>query len=266
MENLTSRETNNNLCSVVMPVFKTPFHYLTTSIDSLISQTYQEKEVIVVFDGLDMPEYKRFIKRYNRPDITIDQIQHVGIAGALNYGIQKCKGRYILRADGDDSSVSERMAVQIETLQKTGASVCGSAQRLCRNGITSEQTDDVIQVFPRSNIRIKLASCYTNSISHPTVCIDRWKLRQSLVYPEHAKHEDFELWSSLALTEKFVNVNATLVNYRIHPGQYTNTTRYGMLINTRLKFVRSLPMVYRPLGLLLAFCGVCNGIVSRLLH
>ena len=260
--------SSEKLCSVVMPVWNTQYEFLCESIQSLLVQTYKPIEIIVVFDGLGAPEYSRFLQEYATLGIQTFQISHVGIAGALNFGISKARGRFIARADADDLSEPSRIATQVLKLQQSCASICGSAlrYRYVQGSTIGTDARTFIKTFPADDIAIKLACCRENAIPHPAVCIDRKMLSQPLIYTTSERHEDYELWSRLASTETFVNIPAPLVVYRIHSGQYTKRTRYGFMLKSRLRFILSLPLYLRPAGLVLATLGVINGLASRILH
>jgi glycosyltransferase involved in cell wall biosynthesis len=257
----------DNLCSVVIPVWNTSFSYLEESLDSLLGQTYQPIEVIVVFDGLNCPDYQKCIRKYERPNVRTFEIPHVGIGGALNFGLEKARGRFFVRADADDVYLSDRLSRQVAALRQSSAAICGSGFRHLQStssGAPGAQ-DTEVKTFPQQDRQIKLACCLENNIAHSSVCIDRKKLSQDLVYSS-VKHEDYDLWSRLAATETFINLPIPLVLYRRHDGQYTNRTNYGLMIRSRWRFVTSLPVLLRPFGLGLMSIAMAKGLTSKMFH
>lgn len=89
--------------SVIVPVYNTE-KYLEKCLDSLVNQTMNNIEIIVVNDGsIDHSEdiikkyeekYKNMIKYYKK--------ENGGLSSARNYGISKAKGKYIAFVDSDD--------------------------------------------------------------------------------------------------------------------------------------------------------------------
>ena len=89
--------------SVIVPVYNTE-KYLEKCLDSLVNQTMNNIEIIVVNDGsIDHSEdiikkyeekYKNMIKYYKK--------ENGGLSSARNYGISKAKGKYITFVDSDD--------------------------------------------------------------------------------------------------------------------------------------------------------------------
>ncbi|MBP9738458.1 glycosyltransferase [Candidatus Saccharibacteria bacterium] len=92
------------LLSVVVPVYNTPDKYILPLIDSLINQTYNKWELILV-DGSTDDGRKTAIKKYAKQD---DRIKHkvnntnLGISGNTNVGLKAAKGEFIGFLDHDD--------------------------------------------------------------------------------------------------------------------------------------------------------------------
>lgn len=86
--------------SIVIPCYNDPL-FISQSIDSALSQSYGNKEVIIVDDGSNL-ETKEIIDSFNsRIDLLITQ-QNKGLSAARNEGIKQAKGDYIIVLDSDD--------------------------------------------------------------------------------------------------------------------------------------------------------------------
>ena len=88
--------------SVIMPVYNVE-KYLETAIDSVLSQTYKNIEVILVDDGAtdSSPEIcEEYAKKDNR--ITVLHKENGGLSDARNYGVPYATGDYIIFFDSDD--------------------------------------------------------------------------------------------------------------------------------------------------------------------
>lgn len=89
--------------SVIIPVYNTEA-YLIRCIDSVLSQTFQDFELICINDGsTDKSDY--ILKRYARKDKRIHLIEqkNQGQSVARNVGLDRAKGKYICFLDSDDS-------------------------------------------------------------------------------------------------------------------------------------------------------------------
>lgn len=89
--------------SVIVPVYKVPEQYLRECLDSLIKQTLQESEFIIVSDGA--PKFECSIcEEYTKKDSRIKffRREHAGVSAARNFGMEQVQGEYIGFVDSDD--------------------------------------------------------------------------------------------------------------------------------------------------------------------
>ncbi|WP_034549659.1 glycosyltransferase [Carnobacterium funditum] len=92
---------NKPLVSVIVPVYNVE-EYIEECLESIINQTYQELEILVIEDG-STDESPQRIQNYLSDDriIFIEQ-KNKGLSGARNTGMAKATGKYILFVDSDD--------------------------------------------------------------------------------------------------------------------------------------------------------------------
>lgn len=101
------------LISIVMPIFIHKEWQLTAAIKSILNQTYENIEFIIV-DGSSTSKNYDIIKRFN--DSRIFYYKTKGYINCLNLGLAKSKGEYIARMDSDDISYRTRIEEQYEFL------------------------------------------------------------------------------------------------------------------------------------------------------
>ena len=112
----TLKLNKNILISVVMSVYNGD-KYLSDSIESILNQTYENFEFIIINDGSEdssidiINKYMNYDKR-----IVLINRKNRGLAYSLNEGIAKSKGEYIARMDADDWSYCK--PPQVSTIQK----------------------------------------------------------------------------------------------------------------------------------------------------
>ena len=101
--------------SVIMPVFNAEL-FLKKSIDSILNQTIDNFEFIIINDG-STDNTLNIIKSYDDKRIKIVNNQiNIGISGSLNKGKALAAGEYIARQDADDISEPNRFSSQIKYL------------------------------------------------------------------------------------------------------------------------------------------------------
>jgi glycosyltransferase involved in cell wall biosynthesis len=89
--------------SIIMPVYNTE-KYLTLAIESVLSQSYTDFELIII-DDASTDGSRSIIEKYSAIDPRICPIYHTSnqqICRSLNDGLSQAKGRYIARIDSDD--------------------------------------------------------------------------------------------------------------------------------------------------------------------
>lgn len=87
--------------SVVIPCYNHG-EYIEEAVESVLGQTYQDIEIIIVNDGSTDELTNRLLSGYARPGTTVLTIPHQGLANARNAGIKESRGEYILPLDADD--------------------------------------------------------------------------------------------------------------------------------------------------------------------
>ena len=199
--------------SVIMPVYNaSPF--LREAIDSIIAQTYENWELILLNDA-STDDSLQIAKSYTDGRIRIfDSAVNKGLVYQLNRGIIEAKGKYIARLDADDVAVPQRLQIQYRCLEENSeigllggvAEVLGT-DKYIRHGY--EHDDLIIEML-----------CH-NPFVHSTVMF-RKELFKLVTggFSEEFKHaEDYQMCQVLAQHTKMKNMKEVLVKYRIHEQQ-----------------------------------------------
>ena len=129
----------NVYISVVMSVYNGE-KYLREAIDSILSQTYQNFEFIVIDDcSSDNTSY--ILKSYTDARMQIIRNdRNLKLPASLNKGLKIAKGKYIARMDADDIAMPDRFAKQVEYLEEhsdvavVGGSFSNSCN-VCKSGV-----------------------------------------------------------------------------------------------------------------------------------
>ena len=92
----------SGLVSIIIPVYNLE-KYIQFNIDNMLSQTYENLEVIYVDDG-SVDSSAQIIKSAAEKDSRIKYYykENGGVSSARNFGIEKANGEYIMFVDGDD--------------------------------------------------------------------------------------------------------------------------------------------------------------------
>lgn len=202
----------NPKISVIMPVYNTPEHELREAIESILNQTFDDFEFIII-DDCSKNDVKSVIESYHNNKIRyIRNQQNLGVTGALNVGIENAKAQYIARMDSDDISLPQRLEKQLAFLEKNpDIGVVSSAF------LKFPKNEEI--KLPQNDEEIKQTLVFShNCICHPAVMINRSQIPQEeLKYNIDDKIcEDYGLWLRLVKYTKFSNLDDVLLNYRWH--------------------------------------------------
>ena len=107
--------------SIVIPIYNTE-EYLIECVESVINQSYQNIEIILVNDG-SPKNPDEICNEYVQKDSRIKYFskQNEGVAVARNFGISKTTGDYIFCLDSDDTIEKDFVKKIVSTIDKTQA-------------------------------------------------------------------------------------------------------------------------------------------------
>ncbi len=112
--------------SVIIPCYNQG-HFVDEAVDSVLAQTYDDYEIIIVNDGSSDPETNTFLSGYSKPKTQVIQTDNQGLAAARNNGIAAAQGEYILPLDADDRIGHTYLEKAVEILDddtETGIVYC----------------------------------------------------------------------------------------------------------------------------------------------
>jgi glycosyltransferase involved in cell wall biosynthesis len=87
--------------SVIIPCYNQA-QYLDDAVDSILAQTFQDFEIIVIDDGSDDEISIKILNNYKKPKTRLIRTSNQGPSNARNKGIEIAEGDYILPLDADD--------------------------------------------------------------------------------------------------------------------------------------------------------------------
>lgn len=201
--------------SVLMSVYlKEKPEYLETCLQSLAEQTLKADEVILVEDGPISSDLKAIIERFREQlnIISIPLNENVGLACALNEGLQHCSYNLVARMDTDDITTPERFEKQLAFMQ-ANPDVAASSGFI-------EEFNDVGEVLSQRSLPLEHDMLVRfakrrSPLSHPAVIFRKEAVLAVGGYPEFRNAQDYALWSLLIVKGyKLANLSDRLVKMR----------------------------------------------------
>ena len=107
-----------DLVSIVMPTYNDA-QYLPEAIDDILTQTYENFELIIVNDG-STDNTSEILESYALKDkrISVYEKENGGTGSALNYGFKRAKGEFGTWASSDDNKQKEFIDTLVQFLKK----------------------------------------------------------------------------------------------------------------------------------------------------
>ena len=218
--------------SVVIPTHNAA-EFLAEAVDSVLGQTYQPLEVIVVDDGSE-DETSRVAAAFTDRIIYLHK-EWAGLSSARNTGIRAASGEWIALLDADDIWMPDRLQRQLKLAAETGADLVfcdaktlgskdnigptrfeqyglkAQLERLAPDGVLLNPFELLLE-----------AGCY---VLPSTVLVKKECLLQVGLFDEALyTNEDMDLWLRQALTFRFAVLNDALVARRIHEKNMSRNT------------------------------------------
>lgn len=114
------------LVSVVIPCYNDG-QYLTDSVGSILEQTFQDYEILIVNDGSTDPATMQILNSFSHPKIKVLHKANGHLSSARNHGVKNASGEIIVTLDADDKYEKGFIKKGVELLEKNpnyGAVTC----------------------------------------------------------------------------------------------------------------------------------------------
>jgi glycosyltransferase involved in cell wall biosynthesis len=217
------------LASVVMTVFNGE-RFLREAIDSILSQTFSDFELIIINDG-STDGAAAMLDSYVRSDPRVRAYneEHTGAVASLNRGCGLARGKYIALMDQDDVSMPDRLERQIGFLEKhEKVGLLGGAFE----GIDDQGRRVFLEQPPLEDEPIRAAfRSFSFPICHPAVLMRKQAFDATGGYrAPFLPAEDYDLFYRIIEGWRVANLPDVVLRKRIHSNQFSvRSLRQGIL-------------------------------------
>lgn len=185
---------NKRKVSVIIPVYQVE-NYLERAVDSVLAQTLEDLEIILVDDGSEdaSPQIcDRYAEEYPER-IKVIHKQNEGLGLARNTGVDAAVGAYVAFLDSDDTVEPEMYEEMYQKAQETGCDIVMCDVRIIRE---QEQTTSVSVTYPSPQIDLADYIADGNNITYSVNKLYRRAIWQENRY-EKMLFEDIALIPAL---------------------------------------------------------------------
>jgi len=223
---------NYPIVSVVIPTYNRA-HTLARSIKSVLNQTYQNFEVIVV-DDFSVDNTSQFLMSCKDKRVHYIRLdKNYGGSYARNVGIQMSKGRYIAFQDSDDEWMPEKLQEQVALIENAGDKV-----GLVFTGFNRIK-DDFITYVPSGSVNGKNGDVFLeiikkNFVGTPTVLIKKECFeRVGLFDVNLSRLQDWDLFIRVSMYYHFLLINKPLVTAYSQENSISNNNK-ALIVSTKI--------------------------------
>lgn len=219
-----------DLISIIIPVFNTE-RYLAACLDSVLSQSYKNIEVIVINDG--STDYSlKIAEGYAEKDdrLIVYSYENEGQAAARNHGLDVATGNYICFVDSDDLLIPDALEMMIEILRAQEADIIEGL--VIRGKVYKKiQYKKKIEIGLHTPIEAIENVLYQKGML-PSPCgkLYKNKLLENLRFKEGIIYEDLDIFYKIyERANKIVYINYPVYFYRDTDGSTINTWKTNRL-------------------------------------
>ena len=184
--------------SVIIPYFKKK-NYIKKTINSIVSQSFKNFEIILIYDDSDLSdlEYiKKILKKNKKSKILVNK-KNLGVGKSRNLGIKKSRGKYCAFIDADDLWLKNKLKYQLKFMKdnKLNFTFTPYIKKF------KTRKKKIKQINNKLNYEDVLSNC---SIGLSTVIIKKSSIKGNLFIENLKTHEDYGAWLKiLKKSEKY---------------------------------------------------------------
>ena len=187
--------------SIIIPYYKKK-KFINRTLNSVLKQTYQNFEIIIVYDDEDKSEL-RYVKNFKKLDKRIKIIinkKNYGAGISRNIGINKSKGSFICLIDADDFWKKNKLKTQIRFMLENKYLISHTSYEIV------DSKDKVIGVRKARNFQTINDLIFSCDIGLSTVIFNKKIFSKKIKFVKIKTKEDFVMW--LNILKKGISIYA----------------------------------------------------------
>ncbi len=217
------------LVSVIIPVYNGE-RYLAETLESILGQTLQNFELLVVDDG-SSDDSARVIRSFDDPRIVLVSKRNEGLAGTLNFAIARARADVIARIDQDDVAMPTRLEEQYQAITQSHYD-CVFCNLVKFGSTGSRFVNDKVPVR-QGRVR-EYDPDQDGCIIHSTLMAKKEALQNLLYRNAYYPADDWDLSLRISESYKVGVLDNPLIGYRIHLG--ANTYKYFSKMQSAMRW------------------------------
>lgn len=209
------------LISVIMSTYKEPVSWVEQAVTSIINQTYENIELIIVIDdptNCEVIEYlEELSHRYNYISLIKNE-KNEGLVCCLNKALVYAHGDYVARMDADDISLPNRFENEVKTMEEKCLDIVGGFIQY----FDDENEYGIGKTCCHPHMMKKYLR-YQGGIAHPTWLAKREVFDVANGYRQIDACEDYDFLARALLNGyRLGNTKNVVLKYRVNPNSISH--------------------------------------------
>jgi len=227
------------MISVIMSAYNSEKH-ISNSIESILSQSYQNFEFLIMDDG-STDNTSKIISNYIKTDARIKLFKNksnIGLTKSLNFLINQANGEYLARQDSDDVSDSKRFELQLNFMITNNLQASTTRAKI-KN--TNKKIPGYSYYLPH-----KVLMKFKNPFIHGTLVIKKSLMQTIGLYDEdYYFAQDYKLFADLLSRKyKIGSLNKCLYTLNV------DNNLSNKFKNQQQEFAKNVKKNFKPFGLI----------------
>ena len=216
----------NPLISVVIPAYNAEL-FLYETLESVLSQTYENWECIIVNDG-SMDNTESIAKKWCERDTRFRYFykENSGVSDTRNLGIKEARGEYIAFLDADDILTPDSLEVRINVLIEQNVDLVATKLQHFTDKLPKVSKNNARQdvlYYAKEGLTQLMAF---NKVTPSTVLCKKSVMEEVGGFTWHKKAEDLHCWLKVLFAGyKIYRIDETLLLYRLVENSMSSTDR-----------------------------------------
>ncbi len=245
------------LVSIIMPAYNCG-KYIEQSINSVISQTYKNWELIII-DDCSTDNTIDIVNKFDDKRIKfLQNPKNSGAAISRNYGLREAQGKYIAFLDSDDLWLSEKLEKQIKFMKENNYIFTYTDYRIQLNG----EWLPYINIGPNVVTKRKLYNyCYFSTI---TVMYEREKIGLVQI-ADLKKNNDYAMWFQIIEKANCYRFPECLSYYIKHDNSISSGSKWKLIKYHYIMFRKALNKG-KIISAILTINNLIHGILKKIFY
>jgi len=255
--------------SIIIPVYNVE-SYLKQCLDSVISQTFKNIEIIIIDDG-STDNSSQIIEEYKKTDNRIVSLLlkiNVGPGSARNEGIKIATGKYIVFIDSDDWITKDYIEKLYNSIEKYNCDMISANFYTYDTATGQTEENKCPKNFYNTLFNSSLKKQYFLFLSNNYIWVRIYRkdfLKKNNIYFKLNKLEDsLFLWEVVLASDNFRFIDETIYYYRLNRSNSLTTSDYAGSYIDGLREIKknlvgkNLYRFYKQPFFLFAMAGIIN--------